>query len=244
MKRTCIAAQRPTFGRRQTGRLSAIDEALQRAHGAPLRALNNKRNPLDEAVYIILSLQTDIPRLRQTWRSLKRSFPTWGQAQEASIDALSGAIRTGGLHNQKARALKSLLAEVMARFGKLSLDSLRASSTEEAERELTRLPGLSWKAARCVLYSLDRDVFPVDTNTFRIMKRAGILSQGTIYRRRALQDALQDAVPPNRRKALHVNLMLHGRRICTPLRPRCTDCPMSHLCPRRGVARNKVTHAD
>ena len=39
----------------------------------------------------------------------------------------------------------------------------------DGERLLMRLPGLSWKGARCILlYSLRRDVFPVDGNTFRV----------------------------------------------------------------------------
>lgn len=226
-------------------RLSVVDAILDDAYGAPLHLLQNKRDPLDEAVYIILSLQTDIPRLKLIWGSLRAAFPSWKDAREAKTDALATALHAGGLHNQKARTIKKLLTFVSERFGDLSLDPLRDLPTEAAERELTRLPGLSWKAARCVLlYSLDREVFPVDTNTFRIMKRLGILSRHEAYRRKSVHDALQDAVPAHRRKTLHVNLVVHGRRICTPHRPRCSTCIAHKICPRAGVAPKKVRRGE
>jgi endonuclease-3 len=235
----------PAFRRKVSDRLSAIDAVLQQTYGAPLRALDNKRNPLNETVYILLSLQTDVPRLRTTWRGLRRRFPTWGRARKATLGELADAIRAGGLHNQKARTLKRLLNAVMKRFGSLTLNSLRSVSTETAERELTSLPGLSWKAARCVLlYSFDRDVLPIDSNTFRIMKRAGVVPPDTAYRRKQVHDAIQEAVPPRRRRDFHVNLVLHGRKVCTPLRPRCESCPLFCMCPRIGVPRRRVFHAD
>src|SRR5205823_13277940 len=120
--------------------------------------------------------------------------------------------------------------------GKHSLDLLRTMSDEEAERLLTRLPGLSWKAARCVLlYSLQRDVLPIDSNTFRILKRTGVLSRRAVYRRRTLHDAIQAAVPAHRRRALHVNLVVHGQRTCLPRAPKCVGCPLNTDCPKIGL---------
>ncbi len=107
---------------------------------------------------------------------------------------------------------------------------------EEAERILTRLPGLSWKGGRCVLlYSLGRAVFPVDGNTFRIFKRVGVLSSSSVYRRRALHDGLQRAVEPSRRKPFHINLVVHGQRTCVPGRPRCSTCVARGMCAMSGV---------
>ena len=106
----------------------------------------------------------------------------------------------------------------------------------EAEDLLVRLPGFSWKTARCVLlYSLDRDVFPIDSNAFRVLKRAGILPASAVYRRRSLHDALQVAVPSANRRALHVNLVVHGQRTCLPRAPHCAECVARALCPQRGV---------
>ena len=218
-------------------RLLLLDDLLDAAYGAPEALLGNQPDALDEAIYIILSFQTDLARFRETWRNLRSTFPRWEDADRASVDEIAEVLRAGGLHRQKAKIIKRLLRAVHAGFGELSLAALREFPDVDAERVLTRLPGLSWKGARCVLlYSLQRDVFPVDGNTFRIFQRTGVIPRSAVYRRRLLQDALQTAVPAKRRRSFHVNLVIHGQRTCLPAAPHCESCPALGGCQRRGLA--------
>jgi endonuclease-3 len=217
-------------------RLARLDRLLDDAYGAPEHLLGNKSDPLDEAVYIVLSLQTDLARTAATWARLRAAFPTWDRLASARADRVARILRESGLHRQKARTLKRLLAHVQELTGTFSLDWLRDMPDGEAERFLVRLPGFSWKTARCVLlYSLNRDVFPVDSNTFRILRRAGVLGPKAVYRRRPLHDALQGAVPPDRRRAFHVNLVIHGQRTCLPRAPHCATCAARPACAMRGL---------
>ena len=218
-------------------RLLHLDELLDGAYGAPEALLGNQPNALDEAIYIILSFQTDLARFRETWRSLRATFPRWEDADRASVGEIARVLQAGGLHYQKAKIIKRLLRAVHNGFGELSLAALRDLPDVDAERALTRLPGLSWKGARCVLlYALQRDVFPVDGNTFRILRRTGVIPSSAVYRRRSLQDALQTAVPARRRRPFHVNLVVHGQRTCLPATPRCSACSALGNCQRRGLA--------
>jgi endonuclease III len=213
-----------------------IDEVLEAAYGTPEAELGNKSDPLDEAIYIILSFQTDLARFVSTWSRLLGAYPTWDAVERASTRDVARIIREGGLHRQKALAIRRLLSEVREIAGELSLDLLRTMDDDKAERVLTSLPGLSWKGARCVLlYSLGRDVLPIDGNTFRILKRTGVLTRGAVYRRRSLHDAIQTAVPLSRRRALHVNLVVHGQRTCLPRKPQCTRCCLFLNCPKVGL---------
>jgi len=221
-------------------RLAQIDRQLEECYQTPEAALGNKHDPLDEAIYIVLSFQTDIARTSITWARLRAAFPSWEALTRARVPSIATVLREGGLHRQKARTIKRLLAAVRKLSGSLSLRLLRSMSDEEAERVLTRLPGLCWKGARCVLlYSLGRHVFPVDSNTFRILKRTGLLRRGAIYRRRSLHDAIQAAVPCARRRSLHINLVVHGQRTCLPRAPDCPHCPLLNNCPRVGVWTNR-----
>lgn len=218
-------------------RLFLLDDLLGTTYGAPEAVLGNQPNALDEAVYIILSFQTDLPRFRHTWQGMRSAFPQWADVDRASVDEIADVLRAGGLHRQKAKTIKRLLGAIRDEFGELSLDALRELGDADAERVLTRLPGLSWKGARCVLlYSLQRDVFPVDGNTVRILRRAGVIAGSAVYRRRSFHDALQAAVPANRRRPFHVNLVVHGQRTCLPVTPRCETCPVLGACDRRGLA--------
>jgi endonuclease III len=213
-----------------------IDCALDAAYGTPEQELGNQADPLDEAVYIILSFQTDLPRLQATWKDLRAAYPTWRHLQRASLPAVASAIRAGGLQEQKASRIRSLLSAVEEQTGSLSLACLHHMNDSQAERVLTRLPGLSWKGARCVmLYSLGRPSFPVDGNTFRILKRTGVIAETAVYRRRELHDSLQRLIPAPRRRPVHVNLVVHGHKTCVPGVPYCPDCPLYKFCPRVGL---------
>jgi endonuclease III len=225
-------------------RLAQIDAALEAVYRSPEAELGNKPDPLDEAIYIILSFQTDLARFSSTWSRLRAAYPSWDALECASARDVARILREGGLHRQKTRTIRRLLAEVRKVAGEHSLDLLRAMNDDEAERLLTRLPGLSWKAARCVLlYSLGREVLPIDSNTFRILKRTGVLSRRAVYRRRSLHDAIQAAVPAPRRRALHVNLVVHGQRTCLPRAPQCACCPLNADCPKVGLRVSADKHA-
>lgn len=216
--------------------LKELDRRLDRTYGFPEAELGNKNDPLDEAIYIILSFQTDLTRVRRVWTGLRAMYPTWAALDAAPVSRVAAVLREGGLHRQKARVIKSLLARVREITGQLSLDVLKEMSDEAAERVLTRLPGLSWKGARCVLlYSLGRSVLPIDGNTFRILKRVGVLRRDAVYRQRATHDTIQEAVPASRRRRLHVNLVVHGQRTCLPVIPKCFECPVQVVCSMTGV---------
>lgn len=226
-----------TFQDRNRAKLAKLERALQKVYGAPEAQLGNKRNPLNEAIYIILSYQTNLRRSKLIWTRLRSSFHRWHDLEITSTKCVAGILHEGGLQRQKAREIKALLLAVRRAFGNLSLNDLRKKSDKQAERILTRLPGLSWKGARCVLlYALARKVFPVDVNTFRVLKRVGIIQANAVYRRKALHDSLQAAVPPSHRKRFHVNLVIHGQRTCLPVHPKCEICPIRSTCPRIGLS--------
>jgi endonuclease-3 len=222
-------------------RLARIDATLESTYGTPEVELGNKRDPLEEAIYIILSFQTELTRLMSTWSDLRAAYPSWRALEHADASSVARVLRHGGLHRQKSKTIRRLLAGVRGVSGEYSLELLRAMTDDEAERLLTRLPGLSWKGARCVLlYSLGRDVLPIDSNSFRILKRTGVLKQQAVYRRRTLHDGIQAAVPAHRRRSLHVNLVVHGQRTCLPRAPRCVVCALSSECPKAGVPRPRT----
>jgi endonuclease-3 len=239
---------RPTLvlGRSARTSIQALDCRLRGLYRNAESSLGNKDDPLDEAIFIILTFQTDIPRAQKLFGKLRQRYSTWEALERDSEGAIAHVLHEGGLHNQRARVMKQLLAAVRERFGGLSLEGLRVMSTEDAERVLTKLPGLSWKGARCVLlYGLRKRVFPVDVNTFRILKRLGVLPARAVYRRKPLHDALQSAVPSNRRRELHVKLVVHGQRVCLPLRPQCDICALRSSCragatPRREMVTKKA----
>lgn len=201
----------------------------------------NLKNPLDELLFIICSTKTGEAGYRNTFRALKETFPTHLQIAEAPAEYIARPIVSGGLSNQKAKAIRDLLNVIMAKFGEPTLNPLRKMSDEEAEAFLLSLPGVGKKVARCVMmYSLGRQVFPVDTHCWRIARRLGWVrpTQKDKHCAPRDMDRLQAKIPPELRYSLHVNMISLGREICTPTIPRCDECPITVFCPKIGILRS------
>lgn len=209
--------------REANGRLGA-------RYGTP--RLGNKRHPVSELVFIILSARTRGRHHEKVYRDLRRRFPRWEAVRDASLREIERVIRDAGLSRVKARQIKTLLCRLTKDFGSLSPRPLRKMSTEALEAYLSGLPGVGLKTARCVMmYALDRPVFPVDTHCMRLFVNLGLMDGRMRFE--YAQDLLQDAVPVDIRKPLHVNTVAHGRETCVPRFEQCDRCIIADLCCNR-----------
>ncbi|MCH8039501.1 MAG: hypothetical protein IH977_04050 [Nitrospinae bacterium] len=198
----------------------------------------NKSNPFDELLFIVCSTKTSETGYRETYRSLRKRFPRNELFVNAETREIARAIQKGGLANKKARALSAIVRTLVDRFGKPTLMPLRGLTDYDCESFLRGLPGVGKKVARCVmLYSLDRQVFPVDEHCWRISKRLGWIRKTRRNRSGSPrdEDRLQEKIPPPVRFSLHVNMISLGREICLSRAPRCGSCTIEHLCPKLGI---------
>ncbi|HEX2092246.1 MAG TPA: hypothetical protein VHG28_07575 [Longimicrobiaceae bacterium] len=182
-------------------------------------------------IYIQLSIRTREGAYADIYTELHRAVAGhWEELLKCPDDQLLEVLRRGGMADVKLRRLRAQLHTIRAAFGEVTLEPLRELATEAAEEFLVSLPGVGPKAARCVLmYSLGRAVFPVDSHCLRVLDRLGFVPSG--MDRKKAHDFLQELVPPEIRFTLHVNLVHHGRLLCTPTNPDCDRCPLLDLCP-------------
>jgi endonuclease III len=208
-------------------RIRAVSRTLKRTYRSP--RLHNKRDPLNELVFIVLSAKTAERRYLRTYAELRRSFPGWWSILRSRRGAVAKVIAAGGLAIKKENQLRGLLTSLETALEGRNLSGLRTRSTSELESFLVRLPGVGLKSARCVLmYSLDRAVFPVDTHCRRVLGRVGVIEPKRLTD--SVQNEIQAIVPPRIRYDLHVNLVAHGRAVCHSRRPDCPSCPVSRIC--------------
>ncbi len=206
--------------------MAMMDRALEKAFGP--RILEVRRPPLDELILTILSQNTNDTNCLRAFTSLRTAFPKWQAVLDAPREAVEEAIRTGGLARTKSARIQRILRAVLL-DGALDMDALAGLPTEEVERRLLALDGVGYKTARCVLlFSLGRDVFPVDTHIHRILLRTGLIPEGaSADQAHVLAPSL---IPPGRAYALHMNLIALGRAICAPRHPKCAECPIRRYC--------------
>jgi endonuclease-3 len=194
---------------------------------------SNRQNPLEELVFIVLSAQTEAYSYKQVFGQLRKHFRNWNSMLGAPISEIESVIRPCGLARKKSRQLKSALQKIKSDTGKLSLAFLRRLPNERARRYLMSLPGVGHKTASCIMmYSLRRQVFPVDTHVWRVCRRLGLapmVPKPTISQ----EEELESKVPRRIRYYLHVNMMSHGQQVCSTYWPRCDECVLADLCPSR-----------
>lgn len=218
-------------------RVAHVADALRRGYGHPRIA--PREPPLDALIRTVLSQRTTDANCRRAFAELRRRFPRWERLETASARDIAAAIRSAGLANLKAARLRSMLAEVRRRYGRLSLASLRRRDDAAALAALRALPGIGPKTAACVLlFSLGRDVFPVDTHVQRLCRRLGWVPWTASAEQ--TQEKMAPLVPRGRALELHINLIRHGRGICRARRPRCGVCLLAHHCPSAETRRPRA----
>ena len=204
-----------------------MQRRLRKQHG-PFRP-KPQLPVLDELILTVLSQHTSDINRDRAFAGLKVRFPSWEQVLAAPVGAIADAIRPGGIADVKARRIQTILREIERREGGLDLSGLTTLDDEEVTRYLCELPGVGPKTAACVLvFSMGRPAFPIDTHVHRIAGRLGWIGP-TATAERAHKE-LAPLVPPDIRYDLHVALIDHGRAVCKPRMPLCSDCAVFDLC--------------
>jgi endonuclease-3 len=204
-----------------------IVQNLERAYGVPENT--RRSDPLDMLIEIILSQATSDTNSRRTFAALKRRFPTWDAALRARESTIAQTIQSGGLANQKAAVIKSLLRQIKQERGALDLTFLHELPPDEAVKYLSQFRGIGPKTIACtLLFACHTEVFPLDTHIFRILRRVGLIPQKCTDRR--AHEIMNAIVPKGKFYSFHVNLIRHGRALCRPRDPLCERCPIVEYC--------------
>ncbi|MDP2726348.1 MAG: endonuclease III [Dehalococcoidia bacterium] len=187
-------------------------------------------DPLSELIYTILSQNTSDVNSHRAFQRLRAAFPTWEKLMAAPVEEIAGAIQVGGLAFVKAPRIKAVLTRIAEERGSLDLSFLRDMEAQQARAWLRELPGVGAKTASIVLlFALGKPALPVDTHVHRVSRRLGLIGERDSAEK--AHDLLEALLHPNDYYDFHVNVLTHGRRVCTARNPRCTVCVVNGLCP-------------
>ena len=204
-----------------------VEDQLARAYGRA--QWHQHLAPVDELVATILSQATSDGNRDKGYSALKQRFPTWEAVMNAPTADIVEAIRPAGLANQKGPRIQQALRTVEEKRGALDLDFLADIPLEEAKSWLTDIDGVGPKtAAILLLFTFNRPVFPVDTHVHRITRRLGLI--GPKVSADKAHDILAELGDPEGFYSFHLNLIRHGREVCTARNPRCEVCPLRPRC--------------
>src|SRR5262245_9579197 len=185
----------------------------------------NWENPLQLLVATILAAQCTDERVNQVTPGLFAKYPDAKAYAEADLTALEEDLRPTGFYRQKARTVQGVCKELVARFG---------GQVPKSMEEMLTLPGVARKTANLVLNTAFRirTGVIVDTHVQRVSQRLGLTDQ---KRPEKIELDLMAAVPKEEWITFGPALVLLGRYTCTFHAPKCSECVLNDLCPKRGV---------
>jgi endonuclease-3 len=205
----------------------AVHRRLLEEYGEP--TWRPHLDPVSELVSTILSQNTNDVNRDVAYDRLRARSPTWEQVRDAEVEAVIDAIRPAGLANQKGPRIQEALRFITQERGELDLEFLADWPVDEAKAWLASIKGVGPKTAAIVLlFSLGLPAFPVDTHVHRVSKRLGLI--GIRVSREKAHDDLESLVPQQDYYPFHLNLIRHGRQVCSSRKPRCPECLLQDLC--------------
>ncbi|MFZ1290370.1 MAG: endonuclease III [Melioribacteraceae bacterium] len=208
-------------------KISSINKLLIKKFGIPPRAKDLPK-PIDLLIATILSQNTNDKNSYRAFLNLKLTYKNWEDVKNSEIKLIEDTIKIAGLGFQKANAIKNLLEELFKHEGNFDLENLQKFDENDSINYLTNFKGIGVKTASCVLlFSLDKNICPVDTHVHRTLNRIGIVQtnspEKTFYQ-------INTNLPKGIAHALHTNLIRLGREICKPKNYKCSICPIEKIC--------------
>ena len=218
-------------------KIKQINDLLVNHFGIPDRP-KRLPNPIDTLIATILSQNTNDKNSYKAYKNLKNKYKSWQEIADAPRSKIEDAIRIAGLGKQKSSAIKESLTTLKKKNGKIDLRYIKKMNDDEIINELTSINGIGVKTASCVLlFSLDRNVCPVDTHVHRTLNRIGLVK--TKSPDKTFQK-INEKLLEGTAHQFHTNLIKLGREICKPTKPSCSICPLLKLCKFRNKNLDKV----
>jgi endonuclease-3 len=207
--------------------IEKINSLLIKQFGVPPKA-KKLPTPLDAIIGTILSQNTNDKNSYKAYRNLKDNFKNWDELAELTPKKIEKYINIAGLGKQKSNAIYEILQSLNARQKSVSLDHIKLKTDTEILDELTSYKGVGVKTASCVLlFSLGRNVCPVDTHVHRTLNRIGLVKtnspEKTFYE-------IVNFIPEGSAHSFHTNLIRLGREICKSTHPVCLICSLRKIC--------------
>ena len=183
------------------------------------------KNPLELLIATILSAQCTDVRVNLVTEGLFKKLESakdFALVPKASLEAM---IRSTGFFRNKANSIRRAAQVLLDRHG---------GKVPRTMEELLELPGVARKTANVVLgtaFAIPSGI-TVDTHVKRLSYRMGLTKETDPVK---IEKDLMQAVPRAKWIWFGHAMIWHGRQVCDARAPKCPECVLKRICPKRGV---------
>ncbi len=181
-------------------------------------------SPFRVLVSCLLSLRTRDEITYPVASALLKKAPTARRLAEMPLKDIEKTIRSINYYKTKAWRIKEISRQIAYEHN---------GKVPSAIDELLKFKGVGRKTANIVVtYGFGKDGIAVDTHVHRISNRLGWVKTKNADK---TELELRRIVPKKYWQWINELLVDHGRNICTPISPKCSQCPLEKICPKIGV---------
>ena len=132
-------------------------------------------------------------------------------------------IRSIGFYHSKAKNIIACARRLVDDFG---------GEVPRSLEDLVTLPGVGRKTANVIRGNIYGDAsIVVDTHVKRISKRLGLTEKTDPT---DVEYDLMEALPQDHWIIYNLQIITHGRKICTARSPKCGECALHEVCVSKG----------
>lgn len=225
-------ARRITKAERE--RVQAVLDLLDETYSTEYKCYLDHENAWQLLIATILSAQCTDERVNIVTKSLFAKYPSIEAFAKADLKELEQDIRPTGFYKNKAKNIILCANKIVNEYnGEIPNDL----------DKLTALAGVGRKTANVIRGNIyGEPSVVVDTHVKRISNKLGFTKEEDPVK---IEFDLMDVIPREHWILYNIQIIAHGRSICTARSPKCETCFLNHLCkeytkkPKQGKKPNQ-----
>ena len=203
----------------QKERVTRIVEILNDTYTTEYKCYLNHENAWQLLIATMLSAQCTDARVNIVTKDLFVKYPNLEAFANCDLKELEKDIYSTGFYKNKARNIKACARKLLDEYG---------GEVPRNIEDLTRLDGVGRKTANVIRGNIFHEPsVVVDTHVKRISKKLG-LSKGDDPE--VVEQELMKVLPKEQWILYNIQIITHGRTICTARNPKCEQCPLQEVC--------------
>lgn len=208
--------------KKEKGRIARILELLDEHYSVEYKCYLNYETPWQLLIATILSAQCTDARVNIVTESLFKKYPALEDFAKADVKELERDIYSTGFYKNKAKNIILCARQL--------IDTYDGEVPGELEK-LTSLAGVGRKTANVIRGNIfNEPSVVVDTHVKRISKKLGLTDKDDPEK---VEFELMEKLPRDHWILFNIQIITHGRSICTARNPKCKECFLNEVCQRK-----------
>lgn len=200
-------------------RIQKILDLLDEHYTTEYKCYLNHETPWQLLIAVILSAQCTDARVNIVTKDLFVKYPTLESFAQAEQKELEQDIHSTGFYKNKAKNIILCAKKLVNEYH---------GEVPKTIEELTGLAGVGRKTANVIRGNIYHDPsIVVDTHVKRISRKLGFTKEEDPEK---IEYDLMKVLPKGHWILYNIQIITHGRTICTARNPQCDSCFLKDLC--------------